>query len=81
MNKGELVAAVAKDSTLSLSDSEKVVNSVLNVIKKNAKKGVQLIGVERTEVDESGRRGQRQPDCGNQTILDQGRKCVARQNG
>jgi len=44
MNKGELIAAVAKDTGLSKVGAEKAVNSVLENIKKNAKKGVQLIG-------------------------------------
>jgi DNA-binding protein HU-beta len=44
MNKGELIAAVAKDTGLSKAGAEKAVNSVLDNIKKNTKKGVQLIG-------------------------------------
>jgi DNA-binding protein HU-beta len=44
MNKGELIAAVAKDTELSKAAAEAVVNSVLSNIKKNTKKGVQLIG-------------------------------------
>jgi DNA-binding protein HU-beta len=44
MNKGELIAAVAKDAVISKAGAEKAVNSVLDNIKKNAKKGVQLIG-------------------------------------
>jgi len=44
MNKGELIAAVAKEAGLTKASAEKAVNSVLENIKKNAKKGVQLIG-------------------------------------
>jgi DNA-binding protein HU-beta len=44
MNKGDLIAAVAKEADLSKANAEKAVNSVLENIKKNAKKGVQLIG-------------------------------------
>jgi DNA-binding protein HU-beta len=44
MNKGDLIAAVAKEVGLSKANAEKAVNSVLENIKKNAKKGVQLIG-------------------------------------
>jgi DNA-binding protein HU-beta len=44
MNKGDLIAAVAKDTGLSKANAEKAVNAILDNIKKNAKKGVQLIG-------------------------------------
>jgi len=44
MNKGDLIAAVAKDLGGSKAHAEKAVNSVLENIKKNAKKGVNLIG-------------------------------------
>jgi DNA-binding protein HU-beta len=44
MNKGELIAAVAKDLDVSKALAEKAVNSVLGNIKKNTKKGVALIG-------------------------------------
>jgi DNA-binding protein HU-beta len=44
MNKGELIAAVAKDLDVSKAMAEKAVNSVLGTIKKNTKKGVTLIG-------------------------------------
>lgn len=44
MNKGELIAAVAKDLKSSKADAERAVNAVLSNIKKNTKKGVQLIG-------------------------------------
>jgi DNA-binding protein HU-beta len=44
MNKGELIAAVAKDMKASKAHAEKAVNSVLETIKRNTKRGVQLIG-------------------------------------
>jgi nucleoid DNA-binding protein len=44
MNKGDLIAAVAKDLGGSKAQAEKAVNSVLDNIKKNVKKGVNLIG-------------------------------------
>jgi DNA-binding protein HU-beta len=44
MNKGDLVAAVAKDLGGSKAQAEKAVNSVLLSIKKNVKKGVNIIG-------------------------------------
>jgi DNA-binding protein HU-beta len=44
MNKGDLIAAVAKDLGGSKAQAEKAVNSVLDSIKKNVKKGVNLIG-------------------------------------
>lgn len=44
MNKGDLIAAVAKDLGGSKAQAEKAVNSVLTSIKKNVKKGVNIIG-------------------------------------
>lgn len=44
MNKADLIASVAKDLGGSKSQAEKAVNSVLDSIKKNVKKGVNLIG-------------------------------------
>jgi len=44
MNKGELIVAVAKDLGGSKAQAEKAVNSVLATIKKNVKKGVNIIG-------------------------------------
>ncbi len=45
MNKAELVEAVAKETKQSKAATERVVNSVLDNIKKNTKKsGVRLIG-------------------------------------
>jgi DNA-binding protein HU-beta len=44
MNKRELVAAVAKHAGINKTLAEKTVDGVLGSIKKNVKKGVQLIG-------------------------------------
>ena len=44
MNKGELIAAVAKDVGVSKAMAEKAVNAVLASIKKSVKRGVNLIG-------------------------------------
>jgi DNA-binding protein HU-beta len=45
MNKSELIEAVAKDAKLSKAAAGRVVDSVLDNIKKNTKKGgVRLIG-------------------------------------
>jgi len=45
MNKAELLEAVAKDTELTKSDTERVLNSVMKNIMKGAKKSpVQLVG-------------------------------------
>jgi len=44
MNKGDLIAAVAKDLGESKALAERAVNSVLDNIKKNVKKSVSIIG-------------------------------------
>jgi DNA-binding protein HU-beta len=44
MNKRDLVAVVAKDAGIQKLLAEKTVESVLNAIRKNTKKGVQLVG-------------------------------------
>jgi DNA-binding protein HU-beta len=44
MNKGDLIVAVAKELGGSKAQAEKAVNSVLDNIKKNVKKGVNIIG-------------------------------------
>ncbi len=64
MNKGELIAAVAKDTKLSKSDAEKAVNSVLENVKKNTKKGVQLIGFGSFTVAKRKARKGRNPQTG-----------------
>ncbi|MFC1562848.1 HU family DNA-binding protein [candidate division KSB1 bacterium] len=44
MNKVQLAAEVAKKTGLSKKDSASAVNAIIDVIKKNIKKGVTLIG-------------------------------------
>ncbi len=44
MNKGELIEAVAKETGLTKKDAGNAVNSVIELIKKNTKKGVQIVG-------------------------------------
>lgn len=67
MNKGELIAAVAKDAGITKVGAEKAVNSVLENIKKNAKKGVQLIGFGSFTLAKRKARSGRNPQTG-QTI-------------
>ncbi|MBD3419826.1 MAG: DNA-binding protein [Chitinivibrionales bacterium] len=64
MNKGELIAAVAKDTGLSKAASEEAVNSVLENIKKSTKKGVQLIGFGSFSVAKRKARTGRNPQTG-----------------
>ena len=44
MNKGQLIAEVAKKAGLSKKDAANAVNATIETIKKNVKKGVTLIG-------------------------------------
>jgi DNA-binding protein HU-beta len=64
MNKGELIAAVAKDLDISKALAEGATNSVLNNIKKNTKKGVQLIGFGTFTVGKRKARKGRNPQTG-----------------
>ncbi len=64
MNKGELIVKVAKDLDTSKAAAEKAVNSVLNNIKKNTKKGVQLIGFGSFTVSKRKARTGRNPQTG-----------------
>ncbi len=64
MNKAELIAAVAKDTKESKAQAERTVNSVLNTIKKNTKKGVQLIGFGSFTVTKRKARKGRNPQTG-----------------
>jgi len=64
MNKGELIAAVAKEAGLSKASAEKAVNSVLENIKKSAKKGVQLIGFGSFVLSKRKARSGRNPQTG-----------------
>jgi DNA-binding protein HU-beta len=64
MNKGELIEAVAKDLNSSKAEAERAVNSVINTIKKNTKKGVQLIGFGSFNVAKRKARKGRNPQTG-----------------
>jgi DNA-binding protein HU-beta len=73
MNKGDLIAAVAKDTGLPKVQAETAVNSVLDNIKKNAKKGVQLIGFGSfTVVKRKARKG-RNPQTGQEITIKPGK--------
>jgi len=64
MNKGDLVVAVARDLKVSKALAEKSVNSVLSNIKRNTKKGVQLIGFGSFSVSNRKARKGRNPQTG-----------------
>jgi DNA-binding protein HU-beta len=64
MNKGELVASVAKELKTSKASAEKSVNAVLGTIKRNTKKGVQLIGFGSFSVSQRKARKGRNPQTG-----------------
>ena len=64
MNKGELVESVAKDLKVSKAMAEKAVNSIILNIKKNTKKGVQLIGFGSFTVAQRKARKGRNPQTG-----------------
>ena len=65
MNKGDLIAAVAKETKTSKALAEKAVNSVLDNIKKGTKKsGVQLIGFGTFSVGKRKARMGRNPQTG-----------------
>lgn len=44
MNKGQLIAAVAKKDNLSKKDASNAVNATIETIKKNVKESVTLVG-------------------------------------
>ena len=64
MNKGELIAAVAKDVGVSKAMAEKAVNAVLASIKKSVKRGVNLIGFGSFSVGSRKARTGRNPQTG-----------------
>jgi DNA-binding protein HU-beta len=64
MNKGDLIVAVAKDLGESKAMAEKAVNSVLDTIKKNVKKGVNIIGFGSFSVGNRKARTGRNPQTG-----------------
>lgn len=64
MNKGELIEAVAKDLGISKAAADKAVGSVLDNIKRNTKKGVNLIGFGSFSVSKRKARTGRNPQTG-----------------
>ena len=64
MNKGDLIAAVAKDLGSSKALAEQAVNSVFGNIKKNTKKGVSIIGFGSFTVTKRKARQGRNPSTG-----------------
>jgi DNA-binding protein HU-beta len=64
MNKGDLIVSVAKDLGASKAQAEKAVNSVLDTIKKNVKKGVNIIGFGSFSVGNRKARTGRNPQTG-----------------
>jgi DNA-binding protein HU-beta len=64
MNKAQLVSAVARDLRSSKAAAERAVNAVLGNIKKNANRGVNLIGFGTFSVVKRGARTGRNPQTG-----------------
>ncbi len=64
MNKGDLIAAVAKDLDTTKALAEQAVNSVFSNIKKNTKKGVSIIGFGSFTVTKRKARQGRNPSTG-----------------
>lgn len=77
MNKGELIDKIAKDSDMSKTDSEKVLNSILSTITDAVAAGdkVTLIGFGTFSVSDRAARQGRNPQTG-QTIHIPARKVV-----
>ena len=64
MNKGQLIAEVAKRANLSKKDTTNVVNATIETIKKNVKKGVTLVGFGTFRVVKRKARTGRNPQTG-----------------
>jgi DNA-binding protein HU-beta len=64
MNKGQLIDAVSKNLSWSKANSDKAVNTVLDIIKKNTKKGVNIIGFGSFSVSKRKARKGRNPQTG-----------------
>ncbi len=64
MNKSDLIEAVAKETKTSKAQAERSVNAVLDNIKKNTKKGVQLVGFGSFSVAKRKARKGRNPQTG-----------------
>ncbi len=64
MNKGQLIAEVAKKTNMSKKDSANAVNATIEAIKKNVKKGVTLVGFGTFKVVRRKARTGRNPQTG-----------------
>ncbi len=64
MNKGQLIAEVAKKTNMSKKDSANAVNAAIEAIKKNVKKGVTLVGFGTFKVVRRKARTGRNPQTG-----------------
>jgi len=64
MNKGQLIAEVAKKTNLSKKDAASTVNATIEAIKKNVKKGVTLVGFGTFKVVRRKARTGRNPQTG-----------------
>jgi DNA-binding protein HU-beta len=64
MNKGKLIAIVAKDLNISKVLAEKAVNSILDNIKDNTRKGVNLVGFGSFSISKRAARNGRNPRTG-----------------
>jgi len=64
MNKGQLIAEVAKKANLSKKDATNVVNATIDAIKKNVKNGVALVGFGTFKIIKRKARAGRNPRTG-----------------
>ncbi len=64
MNKRDLIDIVAKDAGIQKTLAEKTVESVLGALRRNAKRGVQLIGFGSFSVVKRRKRTGRNPKTG-----------------
>jgi DNA-binding protein HU-beta len=66
MNKTDLISAMAKETELSKKDAEAALNSFINVVSSELKKGgkIQLVGFGTFEVSERAAREGRNPQTG-----------------
>ena len=64
MNKSDIISRMSEGGDITKADAERAVNSVLQNIKKNTKKGVQLIGFGSFSVAKRKARKGRNPQTG-----------------
>jgi len=64
VNKGQLIAEVARKANLSKKDASNAVNATIEAIKKNVKKGVILVGFGTFKVVKRKARTGRNPQTG-----------------